>query len=429
MKKLFASRLSIDIAGRTVALAIIIFLTRHLGAAGFGKLAFGLSIVNIAYLFCEFGIPQIFLKEIGEINFGGGLSPGTAEGLDRGKIIWKETLGLKFSLAALTFLFILAFSRILWPWAEPSILILLFGFMIGNNFVDFCHQACNASNKIGVSAAIMISHRVFLLLGLIAAILLSDRLFSIAAGLCLGSLLGCATALLIVRGAFGYPLRPRWNPGVWVRWLKISFPLSSIGIIINTYIRLGLLLLPWFVADRELGYFAAGHKLFETGYMVPSALMAIALPRLAGSFKNSPEGFGHIIRKVILLILLLSAAWLAGGLLFGRLIIKTIYGPAYLPSVPIFQILVLVNVLSLFNVLLYYAMFIFDLLYRQLLNVAMVGLLSGVLTVTLINRAGAIGASWALVITEGVLLTLTVITMIRLGKWRLLFPARGTANP
>jgi O-antigen/teichoic acid export membrane protein len=87
LKKLFAARLMLDVAGRLIMMGVVIFLSRSLGVATFGQLAYGLSIVNISYFLCDFGVATFFLREMGR-----------ATDADR-PVVWEKFFGLKVVMA------------------------------------------------------------------------------------------------------------------------------------------------------------------------------------------------------------------------------------------------------------------------------------------------------------------------------------------
>lgn len=414
MKKLFAGRFSIDFSGRLVMLAVIIYLTRSLGVELWGQLAFGLAVVNIAYFFCEFGAHQIFLKEMGETNLLlSSVQPLPADDIfdEKGHVIWIEFLGLKLVLSLIVMLVLSALSPWIWPWEKPLILIVLGFFMIGNSLIDISHQVCNAAHKLNVSMIIMVLHRLFIIAGVVSAVLLSNTLGAIALGLGLGSFIGALLGLITTLKMLHLPLKVTWIPKIWFSWLKKSFPLALASFLSSTYLRLGLIMLPWFYLEKEVGLYAAAHKIFETGYMIPAALMAVALPKLSNSYKQSNEAFRREVKKVFKLVMLIFVGWIVVGEALSYPIIRIAFGEPYVPAVPVFRIFIIVNTLVLVNVFLSYLMLIFDLLPKHARNMGITTIICVIASFPLIKHIGPTGAALALIITELGFMTITLITL------------------
>lgn len=396
MKKLFAARFLLDAAGRLVVMAVIIVLSRLLGVENFGKLAFGISVVSIGYYFCDFGIQTIFPKEMGQAL------------LARQHEIWREFLGLKIVLAAGVFLLGACSAVWIWPWENPGTLAMLYIAMIGNSFVDFTHYACNVYEDLKSSAYVMVFHRSLSTLGPLVGVMIAPRVETVAIGLAAGSFIGMVGGMVIAIKRLRLPIKPSKRPQDWMLWLKKAAPLAVANILIVSYMKFGVLFLPWLGRHEEVGYYGAAHRLFEVAYILPAALMAIAMPRLARKFIGSFDLFRVEVRKIGQIILVLMAGFLIIGEPLGERIIRIVFGDAYRPAVAPFRILLLVNAVFLINAFLAQLMVVYNRVGRHLVHVAVCFFVSVGATLLAITQFGMQGAAWALFSTELLFMGLTL---------------------
>jgi len=413
VKRSFITRLLIDGLGRIVIFGLIILLTRILGVANFGKLAFAISFSNIAYILSECGTLLLFLREMGNARMD-------ANEQNR---IWSEFIGLKAALVLLTCSLGFIVSFWIWPWDRPLIILFMLGWMVGNSFTDFYHQTCNATDHVQHSAIIMLLHRGLTIIGLLLAITYSKDLYQVSLGLCIGSLIGMAVSFFYIRRTLHLKEWPRWQPAIWMGWVKKSVPLALANIFGTTYPRLGIFMLPRLSGALETGLFGAAHRLFEVGYMVPSAFLSVTTPRLSRLIKEHPEHVPSTMSRLALYMGGLSIVWVIVGIFAAPLIIRLLFGAEYLPSTHYLRILLLSTFFIFMNYVLVNYLIVTDHLIPHATN-EFIALLIGIpITYYFISVHGGAGASWALVVTELSFMLLTIASLIRL-RHRLSAPER-----
>lgn len=402
MKKLFAARLMLDVAGRLIMMGVVIFLSRSLGVATFGQLAYGLSIVNISYFLCDFGVATFFLREMGR-----------ATDADR-PVVWEKFFGLKVVMATVVLVLGSLLSFKLWRWAHPEILVLLYISMIGNSFLDFFNYACNALQNLKASAVMLLVHKGLTAAAVFAVCLSLPTLPRASLAMAAGGLLGVILSLIVIKRSLRLPIKVEWKPTEWAHWLKETAPLALANVVIIAYGRFGILFLPSLRGDTETGLYAAAHKLFEAGYIIPAALMGVLMPRLSKSHSLSAEAFSADLKKTFKSTLLLVLAWVAASEPCSVLLIRILFGEQYLGAVPVLRILLLVNGLVIFNGLLSSLMIIYNKLTWHAINGVITALVAAILAYEGIRRYGGVGAAGALLLTEVVFTALTVFALMRL---------------
>lgn len=104
--------------------------------------------------------------------------------------------------------------------------------------------------------------------------------------------------------------------------------------------RVGNVFLMQFYGDVENGYFAAATTCNCITGFVFAAIIDTARPVVLESRKESQEAFERSVSRVYGITTWLSLAQSVFFTIFAKLIIQILYGDAYLPAVPVLQILV-----------------------------------------------------------------------------------------
>ena len=112
---------------------------------------------------------------------------------------------------------------------------------------------------------------------------------------------------------------------------------SLMGVAFN---RVGNIFLKQFFGDTENGYYAAAFTCTCITVFVFHAIIDTARPVVLESKKESQEAFEKNVSSVYGIVTWLSLAQSIFFTIFAKLIIKILYGEAFLPAIPVLQILV-----------------------------------------------------------------------------------------
>jgi O-antigen/teichoic acid export membrane protein len=234
-----------------------------------------------------------------------------------------------------------------------------------------------------------------------------------ALALATGSALGTLLSLFVIKNSLRLPIKVEWRPAEWTEWLKTTLPLALANIMIVAYGRFGILFLPSLRGEAETGLYAAAHKLFEAGYILPIALVGVLMPRLSKSHRESEEAFASDLRKTLKNIGLLCLAWLIVVEPLSLYFIRFLFGEQYSASVPVLRVLFMVNAVVIVNVMLAHVMIILNRLTWHATNAVLTGAVCALFTYIGIRRMGGIGAAYGLLAAEGVFTVLTVFALLR----------------
>ena len=132
----------------------------------------------------------------------------------------------------------------------------------------------------------------------------------------------------------------RLNMKVIFPLLKISYHYIISGIAIDVYMHIDRIMLKRWVDLDAVGYYSAAVLVVELWEFIPIALVNSLRPVIIEKKVNENNDYLLIFKRLLFAINFLGFFVCIFILLFGRIIIKILYGEAYYESVPIMNILV-----------------------------------------------------------------------------------------
>lgn len=393
-------RVTLDFLSRGSFFLINFWIARKLGKSGFGQYSTYISLVQIFYVLTDLGISLKLIKEMGVMRVHGDKS-------------WVQYLYLKaFLLVFVTGVFVLFFG---FREIHFKYLFYCFVWMLGNSVLDFNQYICNGLGRMDLAQKQVFLQRFFLFMVVGLTLYYAPSLENVTFALFLGTLV----SVLISNVFFIKSLKiPKWPSIHWSGFKSIllsSFPNAISTLFSSWYLRLGVVLIAWGYDKEVVASFAAPYKLFEAVYIIPAGIMSLAIPHIAESIQKGQEFFYKELGVVSSLMGLLGA--MGGVLLFflSPFIIKIVYGSQYASSVHILKILSFVSIFVFVNMFLTSLMVVFELQKKLSLNYFFAFVFSALLNSFLIDKYGAAGAAYALLLTESILF-LFVIRAIQSNK-------------
>lgn len=380
------------LVGERVATTLVVFASnilviRYLGAEGFGHLALFQIFLALLTLGTDLGLRRVFL------------SLGRARALT---LVSAATWRIKAVLALL--LGAALAGAVLGQQAAPDYLLLL-GVVLAApldvhlyRFEAGLRNGLLARIRVGLALAMALA-RVLLCWGgqdltLIAATYVAPPVLLnlIVAALGRSSLRErSATAAKLSRARLRTVQRHVLRRALW------GF---GAVLILQLGLRADQLLLGHLAGPQALGWYASAYKFVEQIGMLAMMLNGILLPALSRRGEAETRALLQSIYFATLVASLLAAAVLGGA---AGLIVDTAYGPAFAPAGEVLAILALAIpgiTLSLTGTL-YYSLTGAD---AQLMLRAAAGLaIALAASLLLIPRYGAVGAAWAVVISQTLL--------------------------
>lgn len=380
------SLLGANVLARVLTLAYVMVVARALGLEAFGQLATVTAYVAIFGVLTDIGLTTLTVRDVAR---------------DR-------TQGPHYLIHALVVRGLLA------GLAYAALLLVVAGYpttMQGAFVVG--GLALIPSALAGAFTALLTAHErmdlVALLSSLVAVLLLGLAWPVLAAGWGVRGLLGAMVAATVFQAGLaawwglrriGLPRAPfRW-PQAW-GLLRLAWPYGAFSLLGIVYLRIATVILSGLGGDAVVGIYNAAFKLVEALTVLPIALMGGLFPLMAAQALQGADGpLATTYTRATRLLGVLAFPLGVGTSLLAAPIVRTLYGPAYVPAAPVLAVLIWGLALLFLNAPLGHVIFSSDQTRAFLPWAALNTALYAVLTLGLVAWFGALGAAAAFVVAE-----------------------------
>lgn len=399
-------RLITEALGRGLSFGLAYVAQRILGPADYGELTYALAAGFVLTTLTDLGLQIIVTREIA----GHGTRADSAQIASAGL-----TLKLLFSLPAAIALIIISGSRP--PAAQFGALVVGLSLLL-NSFVEYFGYTLRGWQRADLEAGWLLTMRVVTAVcgGLALAAGTGWSGLTLAYGGSAALTLLASTAWLRHQHQRGRYFVPRlaFDGAIQRRLLREALPLGGAIVASIAYTRTAVFMLDALTSSASVGVYGVAQKLTEPLAIVPAALMAAVFPVLVRDLAQRGYAATRSLRVRTLAVLLLAGGTLAAaGALGGPWLIDRLYGEPYRAAAGVVQVLALALPLSFVN---YGLTHVLIALNRQRLNLIFNVIVFGVNIAACtqwIPARGPLGAALATALSEGVLLTLCVLSLLR----------------
>lgn len=316
------------VLGVTTTVVTTAIITRTLGAELFGEYSLVIAFLSIFYAVADFGLGQLFTREISRSS---GVNPERP-----GEIV---TLRVMLLLSLLSGALLLALFLPYSPLVRRGFFVAAGGFL----FLSLSHILTGIFQKglrmhwvamsewggrlvqlAGVSGVAWAWSRGWLGGGLSAVLLLFLAAFTVSSGI--------QFLVLFLRGRHMQNIALRLNRGQAKALLKEAFPLGASLLFVYVYFHADTLLLAIYHPGSPVGFYNLAYKVLENVIFFPAAYTGLVFPRLVQARETNRQHFRALLFSVWWPVAM-AAPLVAGAIaLTAPLIIRLVGGPAFAPA-------------------------------------------------------------------------------------------------
>jgi O-antigen/teichoic acid export membrane protein len=364
---------------------------RYLGVEDFGRFSFAMAFVFLFDPIMDPGLYHLLIREI-------------ARKKEDAELYLSHAITWKILLSPLVFLVLAVGVNIIHDDKQIvySVYLMAFASFL-RSFKDAFRTSLMANEYFGLNTTTMIVER---------GLLFSFGTLSLIAGkgllwLCwifvIARVIDLVITVLIVRYKICHVSVGRDIK--FMRNMVISaVPIGAFYITLNIYNYVDTVLLSIIRTNAEVGWYNASYKIYEGLFLFPGILCTVFMPRLSTLFKKSIASFQHLMIRGMKYVFCLSLLITINGVILSDKIITIFYGNAYSNSIISMNIL-LVGALFVFTLNFLHMVMISMDKQRVILSLAIFGLfLNVILNIFLIQKYGYLGAAFATVAVESILL-------------------------
>jgi len=317
-----------QVGSRLIRAVIIIYAARVLGAAEYGLFSYILSIAALFTVFSDIGINQILTRE-------------AAQHSDRRLHYFSTSFWIKiflFLLTAILIIFVVpSFSKI----EKMANLVYFAAFIvIFDGLREFCAAFFRAKEKMELEAlAIISTNAAITILGFAALYLLTTSqslLFSYTTATALGAFVAVIALKDEFKKIISFFDKKLVKPIIGAAW-----PVALVGIIGALMLNTDIIMLGWWRTAEEIGFYSASQKIIQLLYAFPAILAGAIFPTLSRLVSQKDnQKVKQLMELGVIAVILIGLPMAIGGFMLSGPLIKLVYGDQYLPTVPVFQILI-----------------------------------------------------------------------------------------
>lgn len=397
----------------TAAGAGMVFLTqallaRHMGPDAYGLFASSLATVTMIAPLAGFGLTQFHLKVYG------------VEG-------WDAHRWLKPSLDFITFTTLLAMAAVV-VWALTgaprdgtrfSLLVLtpvILSFLTVN-LVSNKHRLENRFGRMALNQMVIPASRLLVAIGLLLVPQLTGRFVAVSYGAI--SLLVALAAIPQLRDLFGGRISlkgygPRTeptraaNPGIGAVWAQ-AWAYGVYAALYPVFFQISTILLKYLSSDAHAGLYAIALAVMTAIYLIPATIYLKFLQgKLHRWAAHDKPKFRHVYRRGNVAMFALGSAIAAAMALLSPWLVPLIFGEQYRRVTAILMVLAICVPVRFLSTSMGSALLTDDNMRFRVYAMALATLAAITGNVVLIPLYGELGAAWATVIAETVLLLGTI---------------------
>jgi O-antigen/teichoic acid export membrane protein len=401
-----ARRATFDIGAQVIgrignlALGVVVtaIVVRTLGSSGFGQWSTIFAITQIATNFGELGLTQV------------AVSRAASEPARQGD--WLGALvSLRVLLAVPSTILALVGVLLIAPTQSARIA----GVLIAATILVGAPTAVGAIFQLRVrndiAIAIMTLGSVLWAAGALAVSLYSKSIGALAVVFL--AVAALTTCLTIVRARRLVTVRLVGSRRLWRELLRVGLGVGAAGVLVTLYVKLDQVLVFQIAGSTQAGLYGAAYRILDTIQFIPISVMTTLFPLIATAYPRDRDRVRGLLQAAGEYLTMGSLPALAFTVVAAQPIMTLLFGAQFAQAAPALPILMGAFVSISFGYLAGNMVVILE-LQRRFFRYAAVGLvLNAALNLALIPRYGFLAAAWITLLTEVMVMSLTMRSVLR----------------
>ena len=379
-----------------------IYIARFLGADGFGIISFALAFSGIFSIFVDLGLSVLTVREV-----------------SRDKSLEKKYLGnvllIKIILAFLTFGLIALFVNLI-GYPHETIVVVYFVSIstILASLSGIFYSIFQAFEEMEYQSLGQILNSILMFCGILLGISLGFNVSGFSFIYLLSSFITLIFILFIYIWKFS-SFKIEIDLSFWKQTLKEALPYGIAGIFSTIYYWIDSVMLSIMVGNEIVGWYNAAYKIIYFFLSFYTLLIISIFPVMSTFYKTSHKSLKFAFERLFKYLLIISVPIAVITTLLSTRIILFMYSEGYIQSIIALQILIWTIIFMFINGL---AGNLLGSVNKQLIvtKITGFGAISNILlNIILIPKFSYVGASFATVITEFILMPILIYVMWKSG--------------
>jgi O-antigen/teichoic acid export membrane protein len=394
-------------AGVLLGILAAALLTRHLGAADFGRYITVVSVIAVAAGLSDAGLLNVGVREY-----------SVREGDERDRQL-RNLFGIRLVVTGLGTALAVAFSAVAGYGSEMVLGTVFAGLaLIVTSFQQTLAVPLSSELRLGWLSALDILRQLASVVAVVALVLAGAGLLGfLAVQLPVALVILFVTVVLVHRLV---SLRPAFMIGEWVRLARVVLPYAAANAVGVLYGSLAIILLSLISTPDETGYFGAAFRVFLVLAAIPTLLVTSAFPILARAARDDHARLAYASQRLWDICLIVGTGLALATFIGAPLAIQLVAGSEFEPSVDVLRVQAAALIPSFVFGVWGFALLALGRFRGILIANAVALAASAAITLALAAPFGAFGASFATLIGDTCLaIGYAVVLMRRHPEFRL----------
>jgi O-antigen/teichoic acid export membrane protein len=308
-----------------VALAVRIYLPRHLGPSEFGTFQFADGFTTAIYVVGNLGVETYIGKEV-------------TTRLEHASDFFGGTLILRLILSAIVTVAAVYGLR---AGGKTDIVIQLVLLMGAAQVLYYLNSVLaallQAAGTVGGLSILNIGSKLFWAASIGVALGMGGGVRSVAAAMLISESLRTTGLVILSRRLVN--LRFRWDRSATIAVVVASAPYYIAGLAQTVYARIDVSVMSFMTTDAEVGWYGSASNIAGMSLLLAPLIGWVLLPLSSRAAARSAEELAVVSRRAMELILIIAFPVSLALFLGADLIVPTVFGEAFRPAIASLRIL------------------------------------------------------------------------------------------
>lgn len=382
-------QVAVRVANLALGVVVAAALVRTLGDAGYGQWATALVALELTGFFMQFGLEAVVVREAA--------ADPKREGEWIGALMLvRVVMALPVVLAALGLIVVISDSREMLIAGAILAIGMPFG---GTGGLQIAFEL-RVNNRVPMFVLTLKS--ILWLAAVLGIGMLGGGIVALAIAMIVTNSLGAIVLAVMALRVTRIRLRP--SRARLIRLIRIGAPIGIASLLVIAYARVNQLLVFEIAGAVEAGYFGAVYNVLQQGHIVPISVLTTLAPIIAASWPGDRARTLRVVRQGVELMMIAALGGLAASIVLAEPLVTFVFGEEFAPAAPALPVLAGAFVFICLGYLTGNLLLVTG-LQRRLVLVSVLALIANVvINLLLIPRYGFMGAAWATLFTEVVVI-------------------------
>lgn len=315
------------VASTVLALVAIGFITRYLGASGFGNYSLALTFFSFFGAIADFGLYSVATREISRRG-------ANAE----------HIMGNVFSLRLFISSVVLVLSSlVVWflPYEESVKIAILFsalGFFFSSSYsvLNGIFQKNLVMDRVGM---VELGGKVIQVACVVAIVYFNLGFLALMGAFVLNMIFNFFGVFVLSKRYLSF--RIEWDFVYWKRFMKEALPVGISAIVTFLYFKFDTIILSLYQSSEAVGIYGGAYKIIENIVFFPGMVIGLVLPLFSKHIFEERKKFDLLANKIVKVFALLVFPLVVGVWFTAKDIMLIIGGSEFLPSGEVLKILII----------------------------------------------------------------------------------------